>query len=232
MERSQKKVFKIVLGAHIAVLGLLCSGGLISHLLQPKPEVVIPVEFVVDTRPQMPDPADALPQLDEPEPEPPAEPEVVIPEPKPEPVKPKPKKPKKSKRKRPKIEISHKRVGSPRPNPLTEAQIRKLLDSGAVAGDHTSIPDEDARCMAAIKNTLYALWDQPSLAVAGNASAAMRLRLGSDGVVRSAVVYRKSGNAELDNSVMAVAGSIKKIRGLTAGFLRRHPNVTISFKVE
>jgi TonB family protein len=86
--------------------------------------------------------------------------------------------------------------------------------------------------MAVIKNTLYSLWDQPAKEDVGSAVAVMKLQLGGGGRVTRAVLSRRSGNAALDDSVERAASDIRRIRGLTPGFIRRHPSVTISFSVD
>ena len=239
MEPQFSKIFKRVLIAHVLVFVLFMGHSVIARLLEPKQEIVVPVEFMVDVRPPMPDNvADMLPDTEPERPPEPVEPPHTEPEiPDPAPVAPPPP-PKKKPRKRPEIEISKKRITrtlggkTASSKQLSSKDIEKLLAAGAVAGDHTSIPDEDSRCMAVIKNTLYALWDQPAREDVGNASAVMKLRFGSGGSVSRAFLSKRSGNSALDSSVERVADDIRRIRGLTAGFLKRHPTVTISFSVD
>jgi outer membrane biosynthesis protein TonB len=153
----------------------------------------------------------------------------------PEPAPPKvPDPPKPKKRPKHKIKISHERVGHVRPkhNPLSRAEIQKLLDAGAKAGNHTSVPGEDDRCKAVIKSTLYAVWEQPNAEDVGDAVAVLEIKLGRNGSVSGGRLSRKSGNAALDSSVLSIAGSVRHIRGLTPDFIRRHPSVTISFTVD
>lgn len=236
MDKRFKRTFKIVLGVHVIFLGVLCCSSVIAHLLTPRPEVVVPIEFVVDVTPPMPDVDEVLPDIPPPEPEPVAEPDP-IPEPVPAPVnvpeKPKPKP--KPKRRKPKIQISHKRVtrtvGGQHRNRLSQAEIQKLLDSGAKPSDHVKIPGEDARCMAVIKNTLYAAWNQPNSSVVGNAVCVLRIDLSSGGRVSNAQIVRRSGNTTLDRSVEQSASGIRRVHGLTESFIRRHPSVTVSFTV-
>ena len=117
-------------------------------------------------------------------------------------------------------------------NPLSKAEIQKLLDMGAKAGDYTSVPDEDARCLSVIKNTLHTVWDQPAAEDVGDAVAVLQIKLSAGGNVSGGRLHRKSGNAALDSSVLRIAGNIRRIHGLTPDFIRRHPSVTISFSVD
>ncbi|MBT3192716.1 MAG: hypothetical protein HN341_09205 [Verrucomicrobia bacterium] len=204
--------------------------GSVTHLFEPRPELVTPIDFVVDVTPLMPDVAEVFPEISEPEPEP-----VPIPEPKtiPEPSPIPPKKPP-----RKKIEISRKkvrrsdRVKAPKRKQMSAEEIQKLLDAGAKAGNYTSIPDEDSRCLALIQQTLHAAWEQPSSAAAGDAVALLCVSFEPDGRVRSGTLKKKSGSAALDASVLQVANGIHRIHGLTPDFIRRHATVTISFKVD
>ena len=228
MSQQFSRTLKVVTGAHVGIVLLLLFHSGIVRLFEPKPEMVIPVEFVVDVTPPMPEVDELLPPVAEPEPEPEPEPSALIPEPSPAPPKPKPPR---------KIEVSRKKITrsnapkTPKKNPLSEEEIRKLLAAGAKPGDHTSIPDEDSRCYALIKNTLHAVWDQPSTAAAEGAEAELRITLDRDGRIRSSKLHRKSGNSVLDASVQRVADRVQRIHGLSADFVSRHPSVTVAFSV-
>jgi outer membrane biosynthesis protein TonB len=250
MLSMNKRVFRTVTGLHLALLVVLMTWGFASRWLTPKPTLTIPVEFIVDVTSLMPDAgiADDAPPAPEPAPEP--EPELVpepepdpIPElvpepPKPEPPKPEPPNPEPPKPPKPPIEISRTRVtrtvgdAARKPNPLSEAEIRRLLALGATAGDRTSIPDEDSRGLALIKTTLDKLWQKPSKAAAGDAESFLRLWIEPDGSVGKAELSRRSGNAELDASVEAVGLQVRRIHGLTSDFIQRRSPVTVSFTVQ
>jgi outer membrane biosynthesis protein TonB len=228
MSQQFSRTLKVVTGLHVGIVLMLLFHSGIVRLFEPKPEMIIPVEFVVDVTPPMPDVNELLPPVAEPEPEPEPEPPAIIPEPTPAPPKPKPHK---------KIEVSRKKITrsnapkKPKRNTLTEEEIRKLLAAGAKPSDHTSIPDEDQRCMALIRNTLHAVWDEPTAEAAGSAETELRITLDPGGHIRSSKLHRRSGNVALDSSVQRVADSVQRIHGLSADFIRRHPTVTISFSV-
>jgi hypothetical protein len=149
------------------------------------------------------------------------------PEPTPEPERPKPNP----------IEVSRQKVtrvpdNKPKTIPLTEEQIRKLLEQGAKPSDHTSIPDEDSRCLELIRQTLYGAWVQPSAEEAGSSVALATLKLAGDGIVVSHDLSRPSGNTAVDGTVRQALAAVKRIPGLTPAFVARHGSVTVSFKVE
>ncbi len=229
------KTFKVVAGVHIGLVAVLFFHSGVKQLFEPKPEIISPIEFVVDATPLMSDVSEVFPGIPEPEPVATPIPEpIAAPVPEPTPVakpapKPKPRKP---------IEISRRKVsrsGDPKPPPqktLSEAEIRKLLAEGAKAGDYTSIPDEDSRCLALIQQTLYTAWVQPSSEAVGDAVAVLRVSFDPDGRVRSCELEGQSGSAALDASVLQIANSIQRIHGLTSDFIRHHASVTVSFKVE
>jgi len=237
MGRRFSKTFKVVAIVHAVLLLLIFSRSGIVRLLESEPELVIPVEFVVDVSPAMPDVGDVLPDIPEPEPIPETIPEPPAPIPEPDPApNTEPPKPKPPKRK--KIKVSNKRItrssnsNRPKQTRLSAAEIKKLLAQGARPGDYTSVPDENARCLAMIKKTLDAVWDQPSAEAAGDSVAVLQIKLSGNGRVSGGKLTRKSGNAALDNSVLRIAGNVRRIPGLTPNFIRRHPSVTISFTVD
>ncbi len=210
---------KIVAFIHIAIALVCFFWAGVRHLLKPKPNLILPVEFVVDVTPSMPIVEDVLPYIPEEKPK-------DIPDPTPQP-KPKPKP-------RPKIEkgrrINRRSQKSSTPK-LSKKEIEKLLAAGAKPSDHTSIPDLDTRCLSVIRDRLYSVWTQPSSEAVGNAVAVLYLKLSRNGDVRKTGLEKSSGNTELDNSVIAAGKSVKNISGLTADFIKRYPRVTISFRV-
>lgn len=229
-----KRVFRAVAGIHLALLAVLMAWGCVSRWLRPAPLPAIPVEFIVDVTPSMPEAVPENPSTPEPAREPAREPEStpipdLVPEP-PKPAKPKPDKPR--------IEVSKTRVmrtvGAPAPkvNPLSEEEIRRLLAEGATAGDRTSIPDEDSRGLALIKTTLDTLWIKPSKAAAGDAEAFLRIWIEPDGRIGKAEISRRSGNPELDASVEEVGRQVRRIHGLQPDFIRRRSPVTVAFTVQ
>jgi outer membrane biosynthesis protein TonB len=226
MASRTTRIVMWVAAVHVAIVILLLVVPAVSRLFRKKPDMVIPIEFVV-----------AVPPAPVPEPDP--QPTPAKPKPKPVEPDPVPPKPKPKPRVRPKIERSTNLVtrttsAKPppaKPTPLPE-EIARLLAAGAKPSDHTSVPGEDPRCLEMIRRALYAAWVQPSVSGAASLVAEATLELGAGGAVRSGRVSRSSGSAEFDASVEAALRSVSRVEGLTAGFLKRYPSVSIAFRVE
>ena len=186
-------------------------------LTRRRPEIVMPIEFVV-----------AVPSAEQAFDEPAPIIRDVAPEKVPEP-------PKKPTRKKRKIQVSRDRVsrgtGQKPQKLLLPEEIQRLLDMGAKPSDHTNIPSEDARCRARIRDKLYALWSQPSHAEVGDLVVEVSITLGPAGVVENVKLTKRSGNNLLDSSVQHAVGSVSRIEGLTPAFVRRHRSVSVSFQV-
>lgn len=217
----------IVAIVHVVVIfAILISPGC-RDMFRKKPEVVLPVEFLVEvSRPEQAQPETLVSTPTPPKSEPKKEPKA---EPKAEPIP-------KKKKERPKIERSKTKITrhekpDPKRKKLTEEEIKKLLDAGAKPSDRTSIPDEDTRCLDIIRRKLHNSWTQPTGAAFG-LSAELRIGLRAAGVVTSRTIVKSSGSAEFDASVRRAGEIVGTITGLTTGFIKRYPTVTIEFRVE
>jgi hypothetical protein len=208
--------FRRVALVHLAILLMLCSATAWRWLSKRREPEVVSIAFTVHVPP--PEPQAPPAELFEPEPPEPA------PAPRPEP-------------KRSPIERSTRKVRrSPERAPakprLTEEQIRKLLEQGARPADRTSIPDEDARCFEIVRRALYNTWAQPAAAEAGDRTVEAVIRLGAGGHIAGREFRRGSGSAAFDQSVRDALETVRRIEGLTPGFISRHSSVSILFKVE
>jgi len=255
MSRRFWRTFRVVAAVHVAIVIALVVAGGVRSCARTR-EFVQPVEFLVEVPPsliqhqeEVPEPEPAAPdKVEPPAPLPEREPEKVkIPEPErvkePEPrPKPEPKpaaepKPKPKPKPKPEIEKSRTPVvrhpgGKPAVAPLSEEEIRKLLEKGAKPSDRTVIPDDSSICFGLVRKAYYDAWIQPSREEIGDASAEVLIRLAGDGLVISRELRRPSGIAALDSSVLAAAGQVRRIDGLTPDFISRHPTVTVLFKLE
>jgi outer membrane biosynthesis protein TonB len=227
----------VATAVHLAIVFALVIVSACQSMVRPRAEVHMPVEFVVE--------APAGEAGGEPEPEPQVEP-IVLPQPKPKqkppepdlkPPEPKPKvaesKPKPPKP--PKIETSKRLVTrgtSKQPPKMTDKEIMEWLLKGAKLGDHTSIPDEESRGFEAVRNALYRAWNEPSKAEAGSSVSEVTLRLAMDGSVISAELSQRSGNPIMDTSVQRALASVRRVNGVSADFVKRHPVIEVAFKVE
>jgi len=224
------KYLKIVAVCHFGALVILLTTSGLSSMFNRTPEVVAPVEFVVEV-PGDVVPNARIPQLD--------------------PVRDEIKEPDKAssldklttESKTPKTVIrSTKKItrvpgaaggGGAKKTNLTPDEIRKFLAMGAKASDHTSIPgDEQVRCFEIVRRTMYEAWNQPSSEDAGDAVADVTISLSRDGGVISRRMTRKSGNALFDESVMHAVNSVQYVEFLTPAFLSKYREIRITFRLE
>lgn len=233
----------LVAGLLVTVLGMVHG---LSCQRRPK-ELVLPIEFLVDTTQLEEEPEPPVPEKitpDEPPPPPPPKPDPK----KEEPKKPDVKKPdvKKPDVKKPPVNVStavvH-RVRTPKPLPkptvkkptgpkLSPEEIAKLLAMGAKASDRTVIPGEDERALAILKNALYAAWIRPTNDQKGRRPAQIELRVDRFGVVTGRRLLQSSGSPAMDASVERAAAAVRQVLKLPAGFTDRFPAVIIEFELE
>jgi TonB family protein len=115
---------------------------------------------------------------------------------------------------------------------LTPEEIERLLAEGARPSDRTQIPTADARGFARVRAVFHEVWVQPSRTEVGDAVAEGVIVLGAEGRVISGRLSSPSGNAALDNSVRRALNSVKQVTGLPSGFVERHREVSVAFRVE
>lgn len=220
MTRAFASQLRTVAIVHLVVLAVVLSlSGWRSCERKRETESVIAVDFVVEvpaTRGPAPIPA-------------PAPVPAPLPVPQPEP-KPEPKPERRIERST--VRVRRDDASPPKTKPLTDEQIRKLLDEGARPGSYTSIPGEESRCFEIIRRTLYAAWVQPSVPEAANPVVEAEIVLQRDGRLGARRIISGSGNAVLDHSVKEALDAVSRIDDLTPSFLARHPQVTISFKLQ
>lgn len=238
-----------------AVLALVVAGCVSWFRSDEEPPEIL-AEFVVEPPgdPAAPDPAPPPEPEPEPDPEPEPEPDdVVVPEPpKPEPPKPEPPKPEPPKKKP--IEVSKKIVTFDRPVParpvapppvvktqkigtrgsaLSEAEYKRLLDLGATASDHTSIPaDEAARCAILVRDQLYRAWKRPDSSAVTGTDPTIAIDLSESGAVLGVELRRSSGSPALDDSAVRAARAVGVFRNLTPRFIRANKPLVIQFDLK
>ncbi|NQU40306.1 MAG: TonB C-terminal domain-containing protein [Lentisphaerae bacterium] len=219
---------RIVTVVHVViVLGIFSFSGC-RALFRPKPPQTIPIEFTVDVPRATADlPEERAENVVLPVPPPVRDaPPIVMPDK----AVPSPKPPRR------KIETSHKRVArgadTERETRLTPEEIERLLAEGARPSDTTRIPDSDARGFACVRAAFYQVWVQPSRTEVGDDSAEAMIVLGTGGRVISGRLSRPSGNAVLDNSVRRALNAVTQVTGLPRGFVERHREISVAFRVE
>lgn len=247
-----KRSFLFSIALHLVfVLAAVAIGVFSARSRKTEPKDVM-IEFTVAVPPQpeetaTPEPADKP----DPEPAPPPPPKPKDPDALP-PEKPKPPKfvkgkivhreaPKPERKivERPKRETPPKIVKLPTQKlntkgpKLTDEEIRKLLDQGARPSDHTSVPDsENARCTALLFNAIKRAWICPDASAITGKEPKIEFTLGTGGALGNVRLVASSGNAEFDQSVVNAARAVRFVSGLTPGFIRENPRVTITFALE
>ena len=220
---------RVVTAVHVViVLGLALISGC-RMLFKPKPPLSIPIEFTVEVPAA---PADAPDPVPAPVPVPPPVSDAIA---LPQPPKTPPKAPPKTPPRR-KIETSQRRVTrhgeTERQTKLSPEEIERLLAEGARPSDRTRIPDADARGFARVRAAFYDVWVQPSRAEVGGLTAEAAIVFGTGGRVISGRLSRPSGNAVLDNSVRRALNAVRQVTGLPSGFVERHKEMSVAFRVE
>lgn len=218
------RYLKIVTVVHVVILFLLCVLPGFRALFRKKPEVMIPVEFMVQTG-AVEQKQDVEIQQKKEEKKPPVEKKKT------EPVKKKEKllKPEEIK----KSNVRTVKGKKKQTNTLSQEEIAKRLAAGAIEGDRNTMPNDEERCLAIVHRALYDAWIQPGREEAGDAVTGIEIRLSADGNVAGRRIVNPSGNDIMDNSAMQAANAVKRIPGLSAGFLERHKFIiVVFFKVE
>ena len=234
--------FKLVAGVHILVVLLLAGWTGVRGCREPKHELIMPVEFVVNAgevaelEPFLPEEPEVRREIPEPEPkrEPRPEPKPKPkPKPKPEPEpKPKPKPPRK------RIKVSRDKIvrrldGKPQPKRLSDEEIRRRLAMGAKAGNHDSpLPGDEALGFELVRQAMYKAWNQPSREEVGDAIVGVTLRIDQSGRLVSKRIHKPSGSPVMDRSVTLALQAVTRIDGLNSRFLKRHEIITVNFRLE
>lgn len=214
---------KVVTIVHIVLLALCLCWNDLGRFFR-KEKVIVPVEFVVAVPPASIQQASAVAPV-------PLMPRTA---PKPKPV-PRLKKPHEVNVSNTRVRRNTSRNAVQESRLLSPEEIEKRLKMGATAGDHnTVIPDEDARGFARIRQALYDAWIPPDRETVDDAHVEAVILISADGTLISKKISGKSGIGVMDASVDNMLRSMRRIPGLSPGFLKRHANesITITFKVE
>ena len=118
--------------------------------------------------------------------------------------------------------------GTSRDKPLSQAEIMKALAAGAKFGVSNQLAEnEEQRCISLISRRFYECWTdfnwsenlQPVL---------LSVRFGGGGKILGYKIVQSSGDAKVDQSVLAAAKRADHVSGLSAEFLKKYPEITIS----
>lgn len=246
--------------AIFALLGSISFGGCLSDEAKPKDEVIIPMDFTVVTEENAADVLAETPnEAAEAEPPPPPKPQpkpepkpTPAPAPKPEPkpapkaepkqeAKKEPEKPKwkatsakdikKGKRVGPVTSGRKDRTKAPTAKALSAAEIQRLLNAGARPGNKNQIPTNEAsRCYGVIQRAFREACDGLEASPTGEAPI-LKVTFGAGGTVRGITVAKSSGDRAFDAQVLAACRKVRRINGLSSGFLDQQEYVEVRVDV-
>ena len=221
------RYLKIVTVVHVGILFLLCVVPGFRALFKKKPEIMIPVQFLVQTGGAEQERDIEIQQEKEKKKKDPAVEKTK----KPESIK------KKQKLLKPeeirKSNVRTVKGKKKQTKTLSPEEIAKRLAAGAIEGDRNTMPNDEERCLAILHRALYDAWIQPGREEAGDAGTGIEIRLTADGSVAGRKIVNASGNDIMDSSAMQAANAVKRIPGLSTGFLERHKFIiVVFFKVE
>ena len=120
--------------------------------------------------------------------------------------------------------------GTSRDKPLSQAEIMKALAGGAKFGASNQLAaNEEQRCISLISRRFYECWTD------FNWSENLRpvhllVKFGAGGRITGYRVVQSSGDAKVDQSVLAAAKRAGYVAGLSADFLKKYPEITIEMK--
>lgn len=134
---------------------------------------------------------------------------------------------------------------------LSPDDIRRLLEKNAVIAAKPSLPDdllrrlkdmdgsfgngplltEDMAYMELVRLTMYKVWEQPTSLPANGLVTKVEIFFGANGAITGSRKAGGSGNATMDDSVMRAVEAVRRIPGLPASFLSKHPSLIVQFEL-
>lgn len=118
--------------------------------------------------------------------------------------------------------------GTSRDKPLSQAEIMKALAGGAKFGASNQLAaNEEQRCISLISRRFYECWTDFNWSE-NLKPVLLTVRFGAGGKILGYKIYQSSGDAKVDQSVLAAAKRANHVSGLSAEFLRKYPEITIS----
>ena len=118
--------------------------------------------------------------------------------------------------------------GTSRDKPLSQAEIMKALAAGAKFGASNQLAQsEEQRCVSLISRRFYECWTDFNWSE-NLRPVLLAVRFGGGGKILGYRIVQSSGDAKVDQSVLAAAKRADHVSGLSADFLKKYPEVTIS----
>lgn len=117
--------------------------------------------------------------------------------------------------------------GTSRDKPLSQAEIMKALAAGARFGASNQLAaNEEQRCFSLIQRRFYECWTDFNWSE-NLRSVHLNVKFGAGGRIVGYKIVRSSGDAKVDQSVLAAAKRAGYVAGLSADFLKRYAEITI-----
>ena len=118
--------------------------------------------------------------------------------------------------------------GTSRDKPLSQAEIMKALAAGAKFGASNQLAaNEEQRCISLISRRFYECWTDFNWSE-NLRPVLLTVRFGAAGKILGYRIVQSSGDAKVDQSVLAAAKRADHVSGLSAEFLKKYPEITIS----
>ena len=123
------------------------------------------------------------------------------------------------------------RTKAPTAKALSAAEIQRLLNAGARPGNKNQIPTNEAsRCYGVIQRAFREACDGLEASPTGEAPI-LKVTFGAGGTVRGITVAKSSGDRAFDAQVLAACRKVRRINGLSSGFLDQQEYVEVRVDV-
>ena len=118
--------------------------------------------------------------------------------------------------------------GTSRDKPLSQAEIMKALAAGAKFGASNQLAaNEEQRCVSLISQRFYECWTDFNWSE-NLRPVLLSVKFGGGGKIIGYRIVQSSGDPKVDQSVLAAAKRADHVSGLSAEFLKKYPEITIS----
>ena len=123
------------------------------------------------------------------------------------------------------------RTRAPTAKALSAAEIQQLLNAGARPGNRNQVPPSEAsRCYGVIQRAFREACKGLEASPTGEAPI-LKVTFGAGGTVRGITVAKSSGDRAFDAQVLAACRKVRRINGLSSGFLDQQEYVEVRVDV-
>ncbi len=120
--------------------------------------------------------------------------------------------------------------GTSRDKPLTAEEFKKALADGARIGATNQLAaNEEQRCFSLIQRTFFENWTGFTWHD-GLKPVQLLVRFGGGGRLVAYSIHVSSGDATVDQTVLAAAKRVGTVQGLSAAFLAKHSEIIVRMK--